>query len=271
MKLAFTTLGCPDWDLETILKRASEYGFVGIDFRGYLGKMFLGEYPEFTAERKETAALIKESGIQVAGFSTGSLLMETDRKSKADNMEEFRFYAELCPEFETEYIRIFGGSIGGRTWDQAIEEAADVLSEMACIAGDNNTSVLLETHDAWVHNEHIRSLMEKVDSPHAGILWDIHHPWRAAKEEPEETWSQLKLWIKNTHWKDAKGPDHDLCLVGEGDLPLDTCFTVLQEGGYEGYYTLEWEKKHHPELPDPEKAFPGYVQFIKQLNERMGA
>ena len=36
MKIAFMTLGCPNWDLDTIITRGREYGFDGVDFRGYL-------------------------------------------------------------------------------------------------------------------------------------------------------------------------------------------------------------------------------------------
>ena len=35
MKLAFTTLGCPNWDLDTICTRGKEYGYDGVDLRGY--------------------------------------------------------------------------------------------------------------------------------------------------------------------------------------------------------------------------------------------
>lgn len=41
MKLSFTTLGCPDWDLQLIIGRAAEYGFDAIDFRGLNGELQL--------------------------------------------------------------------------------------------------------------------------------------------------------------------------------------------------------------------------------------
>jgi len=40
VKLAFTTLGCPDWDLDTIISKAAEFGFDGVDFRGCRGEMW---------------------------------------------------------------------------------------------------------------------------------------------------------------------------------------------------------------------------------------
>jgi hypothetical protein len=39
---------------------------------------------------------------------------------------------------------------------------------------------------------------------------------------------------------------------------------LLIEGGYEGYATLEWEKRWHPDLPEPEEAFPRYVRKMRE-------
>jgi hypothetical protein len=37
---------------------------------------------------------------------------------------------------------------------------------------------------------------------------------------------------------------------------------VLVEAGYPGYYCFEWEKKWHPEIEDPEVAFPHYARVM---------
>ncbi len=114
---------------------------------------------------------------------------------------------------------------------------------------------------------HLKALMEFVDSDSVGILWDIHHPYRSAGESPSETWQTLGKWIRYTHWKDSfpRGADYQLCLIGGGDLPLEEIFRVLKQGGYSGYLTLEWEKKWHPEIEEPEKAFPGFVRVMRGL------
>ena len=55
MKMGFSTLGCPAWPYEIILKRASEYGFNGFEVRGILGEMDLLKVPEFKpTQRAET-------------------------------------------------------------------------------------------------------------------------------------------------------------------------------------------------------------------------
>ena len=39
MKLSFSTLECPNWDLDTILAQTNRSGFDAVDFRGYKGEM----------------------------------------------------------------------------------------------------------------------------------------------------------------------------------------------------------------------------------------
>jgi predicted xylose isomerase-like sugar epimerase len=37
---------------------------------------------------------------------------------------------------------------------------------------------------------------------------------------------------------------------------------ALRKIGYQGYYCFEWEKVWHPDLLDPEVAFPDFVHVM---------
>ncbi|MCK5733697.1 MAG: sugar phosphate isomerase/epimerase [Candidatus Latescibacteria bacterium] len=267
MKLAFPTLGCLEWDMDTILSKAVEYGFDGVDFRGYRGTLELFNLPEFTTRAKETARRFADVALEVPCFSSSArIFCETDSE-KTGHLEEIKAYARICEAFGTPLIRIFGGAVGDTPRARAIEIAGKNLKAMAAIAEDHNVRLLLETHDSWTDCALLKALMEFVDSDSAGILWDIHHPYRSVGESPSKTWQTLGKWIGYTHWKDSfpKEADYQLCLIGEGDLPLEETFRVLKQGDYTGYLTLEWEKKWHPEIEEPEEAFPGYVRFMRGL------
>ena len=41
MKLAFSTLGCPEWDLETVIGAARKFGYEGIELRALAGSLDL--------------------------------------------------------------------------------------------------------------------------------------------------------------------------------------------------------------------------------------
>jgi sugar phosphate isomerase/epimerase len=52
MKLSFSTLGCPAWSYQDILRRAAEYGFDGITIRGLNGELDLVKVAEFQPTRR---------------------------------------------------------------------------------------------------------------------------------------------------------------------------------------------------------------------------
>ncbi len=91
-----------------------------------------------------------------------------------------------------------------------------------------------------------------------------------ARIAPEETWAALGPWVRYIPCKDScldptNKHGYRLCLVGEGDVPLAEIMSVLRVGGYDGWLTLEWEKKWNPEIEEPEVAFPGYVEHMRRL------
>lgn len=270
MKLAFTTLGCPKWDMDTIISRAVEFGFDGVDFRGYLGELKIHELPEFTTDVHTTAHRFADAGLEVPCFSCSARAFSKTRETLEAAIREVRSYAEICRHFQASFVRIFGGAIGDTPREQAIDMVAENLAEMLAAVSDCPVQLLIETHDDWIDSQHLATVMKKVNSDSVGVLWDTHHPYRTIGETPIETWEALGKWIRNTHWKDSyvkrdTKRGYQLCLVGDGDIPLKDIFACLKKNDYDGYLTLEWEKMWCPEIEEPEIAFPRYVQRMREL------
>ncbi|KRG14444.1 sugar phosphate isomerase/epimerase family protein [Lederbergia galactosidilytica] len=272
MKLAFTTLGCPEWNLDTIISKAVEFDYDGVDFRGYLGEMEIYKLPEFSSDIETTKRKFNEADLEIPCFSSSIRLFTTSNKELESFKEELRQYGRLCQEFNTPFIRVFGGGIGEISRAEAIDFVKNNLAELLPIAEQYGVTLILETHDSWTKCEYVENILRLTDSKHVQVLWDIHHPYRTEGEQPEKTWELLGDRIKYTHWKDSY-PDetaprgYQLCLMGEGDIPLKRILHLLKQNGYEGYYTLEWEKVWCPEIEEPEVAIPQYIQFMKQLKE----
>ena len=99
MKLAFTTLGCPNWDLDTIISNAVENGYDGVDFRGYLGELDLFKFPEFSSNVHETVRRFQEASLEVPCFSSSVRLFTNSSEEFENYLEELKNYAVLCQEF----------------------------------------------------------------------------------------------------------------------------------------------------------------------------
>ena len=247
MKLAFTTLGCPNWDLDTIISKAVEFGYAGVDFRGYLGEMEIYRLPEFSTDIENTKKKFAEASLEIPCFSSSVRLFTTSETEMKKFLEELEQYARLCNEFNTPYIRVFGGGIGETSRADAVNIVADNLQRMLKIAEEYQVSLLLETHDDWTKCEYVADVISRADSDNFHVLWDLHHPYRMLDESPELTWETLGDRIKYTHWKDSyikadSTMGYQLCLLGDGDIPLEQMYRLLKDKGYKGYCTLEWEK-----------------------------
>ena len=108
----------------------------------------------------------------------------------------------------------------------------------------------------------IEKIINKIQNKGVGVLWDIHHPFRAG-ESLDETYRKVGTLIKHVHIKDEI--EGKLCLTGKGTLPIKELVTLLKEKGYPGYLSFEWEKMWVKELEDPEIAFPQYVEYMKSI------
>ena len=61
LRLSFSTLGCPDWDLNRIMDFAVQYGYKGIEVRGLQRELDLTKCKEFnSASYKGTIQIIRE-------------------------------------------------------------------------------------------------------------------------------------------------------------------------------------------------------------------
>jgi len=267
MKIACTTLACPSWSLETILERFKQYGYDGVDFRGLNDEMEIYRLPAFSAAVAETSRKVARSGLEVSAFSSSARMFCPDASQRKEGLKEVREYARLCRAFGVSMIRVFGGAIGKTPPEKAVEVAVETLEEMAAAVG-GGVSLAVETHDDWIDSAMLAEVMKRIDSPNVGVLWDLHHPYRMLGESPRQTCDNIGRYTIATHLKDslpAGEGKYEYCLGGEGDVPLAEMVSLLRQVGYDGYLTLEWEKKWHPEIADPEVALPAYAEYMRKL------
>jgi sugar phosphate isomerase/epimerase len=268
MKLAFTTLGCPDWDLDTIVARAKEYGFDGVDFRGCAGQMEIWKLPAFSSNLVDTVAKIRDAGLEIPCMSSSGRLLCDDEEKRGASTDNLAYFVEIGYALGAKKVRVFGGNNGKRSVDDARAEAAAMLDEMARLAAPHGMDVVVETHDDWIASDLLASLLDASTEPNIGAVWDINHPFRTCGETPEQTWANLGRWIRYVHVKDgdvAANGKRAHRLIGDGGVPIAECVETLRANGYDGWLAFEWEKKWAPEIPEPEVAFPRYIREMRKL------
>ena len=110
MKLAFSTLGCPEWTWERVLRAAKELCYDGIELRGIGSELRNDRLPEFSeAVLPETMREMNEAGIALCCMDT-SCNFDTDETAEAA-AEEGRAAIALAAKTGAKGIRVFGNNI----------------------------------------------------------------------------------------------------------------------------------------------------------------
>jgi sugar phosphate isomerase/epimerase len=258
MRLAYTTLACPGWSVEQVADRTKEYGYDGIELRLLDGELF---GPDLDAAQRRRVKSV------FAGAELPIVCLDTSVRIAADEApaEDLRAWIELAGEWGAPYLRVFGGARDDLTQDQSLDRASKALEAIAPFAEEHGIGVAVETHDVFASAVTVGKVIDRVPSPAIGALWDTHHPYRMG-ELPAQVWEALKGRVVHTHVKDARrnGDGWDLVVVGEGEVPVREDLDLLREKGYDGWAVVEWEKKWHPEIPDPEIALPQHIKVLRQ-------
>lgn len=158
---------------------------------------------------------------------------------------------ELAAAWRAPIVRVFGGDVG--TPDDVARRLEPTLER----ADELGVTIALETHDDLSSAQLVADLLRRVGSPSFSAVWDLHHPYRVG-ESPQDVVRALGTRIALVHVKDARrsGDGWELVALGDGEVPVRESLGVLHEVGYEGWLTVEWEKRWHPELAEPEVALP---------------
>lgn len=261
MRLAFTNLACPAWSLEETAAAAARCGYEGVELRLLGGETITPPLPR--AEVRRVREVLAAAGLAVPCLDTSLRIAQPHD----DLVGSSRAFMELAAAWGAPYLRVFGGDPKVGLDDQGRERAVAQLRQLAELGEAMGVGVLLETHDVFARGRDVAEVLRAVDHPNAGALWDGLHPWRTG-EDVEDTAAALVPWTRLFHVKDGRRRDDgsaELKVLGDGDVPTRTMLRRLGDGGYQGWLSVEWEKRWHPELEDPSTALPRHADALRAL------
>jgi len=279
MKYAFSTLACPAWSIEQVVDAATRLGYDGVELRLLDGEVIDPRTDRAQVER--AVALCRSRGVEVCAFDTSCRFNPSGATEQEQQVADLLAWIGLAHDLRVPLLRVFGGANpegdAPVTDDEVNARVAAALRMVAPAAERADVTVVLETHDAFSSARRVADVLERVGSTHIAALWDSHHPYRMG-ESPQDVIAALDGRIAHVHVKDARrlpsadGPSADglagdgawqLVLLGEGEVPVRGQLAALRRAGYSGYVAVEWEKKWHPEIADPEIALPQHIAWLR--------
>ena len=264
--ITFSTLACPHWQIETVIGKASEFGYDGLEWRGGTQGHIRPDMP--TTAKKGLQRQCSDAGLTSLSITAYTSFTSDAEKERQNSVDELRRYADLAAEIGAQYVRAFLGELSeGRKIDAGMyENIFDCLAAASEYADSVAVKIAVEPHDDFVRSSTVVPILRRVQHPALRVIWDIGNAF-AAGEEPEEGCGLLKDRLAYVQVKDGKGraPGWQLCSLGEGEVPLVQAFELLLANDFQGAFSIEWEYTWHPELDPPEIALPAALRTVREL------
>ena len=263
-RVAFSTLAFPDATLASAVSLGRRWGYRGVELRLIDGELIDPSMP--AAERTQVKRAL--AGLPVVAVDSSIRLTDSDPGP------QLRRFLELASDWEAPVVRVFGGALAasGPARRGQLRAATRVLESSVPLARRLGVAIGVETHDDFSSSSVVAQLLEETDPEWVGAVWDSHHPHRMG-ESPADVYANLGGRILLAQVKDARrtvgddGDDWELVLLGEGEVPVKEMLRLLAAGGYPNWISVEWEKRWHPEIAEPEVALPQYRSVLAEWME----
>ena len=268
MKLCFSTLGCTDRSLDEILSVADQFNIRALEIRG-MGGVMDNRQIEALLPHNEEQTKQKLSASHIVPHVLGTSCAFHDPNKLEAAIAEGKASIDIAERFGIPYIRVFGNKLVGETDEERSTCYARVANGIATLcryAKETHVSVLLEVHGDYTSIETLGKVTEQLtEYSNFGLIWDIAHT-AAYGDRWYEFYRFFRPLIRHVHIKDRLLERNVLTLPGEGELPIIPIVQTMMEDGFDGYFSLEWEKKWHPELPDLSEALSKFVSIMRRNN-----
>ena len=232
MKLAFSTLICPNGTAAELKSMCEGFGIDGVELR--------------TGD--ETVPVL--NGVNITDIASSFCLFGYDE----DLLLKMKEVLVCMERAGIGAIRVFLGNFRRRHDDPARDIDYDGIVHMLRGLCDSTCcEIWVETHNEFATGHVLKKLMEDVGRSNVKIIWDVMHPYEDG-EQPEETFGYIGKYIAHVHIKDGRKKndpvwhDFEYTPLGKGDVPIKEIVALLESNGYNGYYSLEWESAWRSEL-----------------------
>jgi sugar phosphate isomerase/epimerase len=218
----------------------------------------------------ERQALLQWSagaGLTPLAVTAYTSFVSSDAEERQANVADLIHYIDLAADISAQYVRAFLGELlPGADWDSAYTSITDSLLKTVDYAQSKGVTIAVEPHDDFVRGASIAPILERIQHPALGVIWDIGNTF-ASGEDPDESFRWLRERIAYVQIKDGRGrgPSWQLVSIGEGDVPIEEAFDLLLSDGYPGAFSVEWERAWHPELEPAEVALPASIGHVRKL------
>ncbi len=277
MGLLFHTMATPELDPIGALQLASRLGFDGLEL------ICQDNYPCGISSLADPSVVQRiarasaDCGVPVIFLSSyEKRFADPDADVRSEAFQILLRELDLAAALSVSGIRILAAEEPRKEeWDASLARIAEALHAIAEAAAERKIQVLLENHMDTMATSAARTMAICSATGHENlkILFDPANLATLHAEGFLESFALQKDLIGHVHVKDAVVVDgvRRSVVPGEGDDPWPTLIAALKTYGYDGHYSLEYERRWIADLPPAAVALPRAKAFIERCLDTHGA
>ncbi len=266
IRLAFSTLACPDWTLTRIARAAIDSSFEGVELRTFgAGSARLACDPALTAPAKIIDELFNDDGVEIAGLAAstrfdspitppvlGWAIGDTER-----DVREAKRHIDLAAALNADYVRVFAFEpCPGERPSRAVKRIARRLRQVCDHARHSGVRVALENGGGYPRARHIADIIDAVNDPHLVASYSIAVGANAG-DDADEAARTLGERLHVGRIKDLN--DGRPCPPGDGHIPCADFVRSLRDvpaPTRPRWAVFEWDRLWMPDLAPPDEILP---------------
>jgi len=264
IKLAFSTVACPDWTIEKVVQQATEMGYEGVELRS-LGADSSGlACDPALGDPDKIRALFRDGGIEPVCLSTSLSVFHPDKSVARDAFWSIKGSMELAKQIGCPFVRVFGHDLEpAMDRSTLIGRIADHVTSLVLVASDLGVGLLLENVGSMALAKPWWWMLNVVDHPMVGLSWNVANA-AAGGEMASVSVPMLNSRIRLAKVKDTHvGEGSGFVPLGDGTVGIEKFVKRLLGVGYEGYISVEWDRLWLPSLAPAEEYLPDAQQRLK--------
>jgi len=290
MKITGHTMGTPEYTVTQAIELFHKIGADGAEIvvqDGYRSGIPCECNEETLSAVKRCA---EENFIEISCLTPyNSHFDSLDEGLRQNEIEDIRKVIGYCDYLGACYIRLYGGNLvvgDTENLEARREKLIKSLKYMGGLAAEKDVTLVVENHfnTMAVSAKESIALICDVGHPAVRILYDQANLTFTGNEGYKEAISLQQQYVGYIHVKDlifqegksfvssaVSHPDESernvfTRIVGEGILEWPIILKMVKECGYDGWLSLEYERRWHPDdIPDASIGMKKSIEYLRKI------
>lgn len=256
--------------------KAAELGFNAIEFIDLDGLADIAAEKELAGKIKERAEVC---GLDINAYTIRATLYKDTESERLAEVERVKAKLDVAAALGAKVLRhdvcyTLGKTGASRSFDLMLPYIAESARKITEYGETLGIRTCTENHGLIAQDsDRVERLFNAVNHDNYGLLVDIGN-FVCADEDPAIAVSKVAPYAFHVHVKDLKLGEQEIAgsfmtrgcryavgtAVGEGDVPVKRCLSILKKAGYDGYLSMEYEGRE-----DCMTAIPRGLENLKKI------